>query len=170
MSTDVVSETTGFSKLDLQAIRQCDRVCFYHDGESDSDEGRIVLRKEIENPGPFDPKERDYDLTGLTSRVHDYREPCDGRPDAYSCFASISSSRYSDSVWHSIAAFVKVGDTFRLCWQADGNSHTKAHGLHLDELTLIVERHRGGKGTESYPFIVDTSCSPDNTARMIRGK
>src|ERR1017187_7213149 len=83
-----VAESTGLSKMDMRAIRESDRVCFFHDGPRNDHDGRIVLRKEIANHGPFDADHRDYELTGLTSRVHDYVEPSETRPEAYSCFAS----------------------------------------------------------------------------------
>jgi hypothetical protein len=54
--------------------------------------------------------------------------------------ATLAGAQLHD-LWRSVAAFLRVGDAIRLCWQADNNTDQLiAHGLHRDDLHIEVRR------------------------------
>ena len=161
--------TTGLTALDLKAIRMAERICFYHHGNSRTGRGEIMLRKDVEQTrrNPFTSKTEDYTIDNLQSTVTDYQDDTPTDSD-YSCFGSTTEYEHSySSVWRTIAKFIATGDDLQLRWVADNSQLTRECGLHVDSLYLVVKRYKGDKFT-TYPFLIETLVSRNNTARMVR--
>ncbi len=67
--------------------------------------------------------------------------------------------------WRTITTFLKPGDVLSLHWGRDYNTNLnmERHELHGDRLALHVKR-----GDKKFGFILNSQCSPNNTARMIK--
>lgn len=79
------------------------------------------------------------------------------------CFESVSSARFSP-VWTTLAGLLRAGDVLHLEWVADNHTYlAENHGLHSDELRLIVRR-----GKRKLTFALAFRVGLDNSARMIR--
>jgi hypothetical protein len=97
-------------------------------------------------------------------------------PDNAGCFAMEHNAKWSEE-WQTVAHFLKAGDVITLAWSADGiangylrgakvaqgNEHGAGMFLHGDTLRLKIKR-----GDKRFAFLIDVSCCPDNSARMIR--
>lgn len=81
-------------------------------------------------------------------------------------FEMIHAAQYARA-WQTVAASLRVGDVVRLVWAADAGSNqaTRAVGIHVDELSVTVERN-GKRNAATY--VVETFAGPDSSARMIR--
>lgn len=160
-----MSENTtkaGISKMDLKALREADRVCFFHQ------EGKGLIRavKTVKDKGPYDDRERTYEIS-TESRVRVYKSDLGSREmqDAARCFAMVYS--WQPSEWATIASLLKEGDVLILEWVGtDNNGYLDRQGekLHHDRLRLLVKR----EGKRDMLFHVDDSICADNTARMVR--
>lgn len=164
-TTDQTAEPTiiigTLTKLDIRAMRDADSVSFhYHAGES-----HVSCSKRVKDAGPFDERERRYDII-CTSDVTVYRD--DNREDrhAAACFAMIHSSQYSEE-WQTLVSCLKPGDVLSMRWvAADNNGYLKSAAgekLYHDRLYVKVKRD-----TRRLSFHVDDSVCPNNSARMVR--
>lgn len=161
-------ETTvrSLTRIDVQALRQCDRICFHHD----HDGSRIVAIKEIKKAGPFEDRERQHTIS-CHGQVRPYRA---SSVDGARCFSMLHSGRFNEE-WMTIVGFVRAGDELRLDWSPDGmtNGYVEKSRvvegcgeglqLHADVLYLKVIR-----GKKRFSFMVDVEICVDNSARMIK--
>jgi len=157
--------TAGLTTNDIKAMRQADRICFFH---SPGEGGSIKAIKEVRNADPFAERERSHEIAVATS----FRGQ--GAGNHLACFEMFHTSRFNEE-WMTIASFVKVGDEITLEWYRDAKSNgycertTVQSGpgcgmeLHGDALYLKIRR-----GDKRFSFLVSVSICPDNTARMIR--
>ncbi len=178
MTTENATETTVatpdthgiLTAQDIKAIKQADRVCFDH---STLRGGELRLIKEVKNRGPFDDREKQYEVS-VHSRFHG--KHANGEVVMYtnsSCFEMEHCGQYSDT-WNTVKAFVKVGDEITLEWYADGGndyirgSTYQGQRIYCDHLKLIIRRKMKNGETARFGFSLRTSTCPDNTARMVR--
>ncbi len=172
MSTDNGEMVPGkLSKVDVKALRQADSVSFHFtDGKH-----QIVARKTIENPGPFDDKQKTYSIDVLGDVVVYDKDGNRDRESPATCYASVYQWKYDTSVWKTIASILKHGDVITLEWFAGSvNDYMRevrggvdVGPIHNDELYLIV-RQVGKNKKHPLKFLVETRVSPANSARMVR--
>jgi len=164
MST--VSDVNTLSKMDVQAIRQCDKICLFHENGV----GQVKLIKELKDYGPFDEREKSY-MIDVSSRVHKWDDSIKHNVTASAtCHELIYNWSASPSTWDAVQAICREGDELRLEWQADAvNGYFREAAsrtpIHYDTLDLLIYR----KGTYIASVRLSDSHCPDNTARMIRG-
>lgn len=157
---------TGLNKVDIQALRQADRISFHrHNGESS-----VVCTKEMRRAGPFEERERKHEIP-CQDTIRAYNGPDGDYQDARAaqCFEMIHSAQVSET-WRTIAGLVRAGDEIELEWIAnDANGYLKSatsEGRQLYHDKLYLHIRRGGRRALS--FYLDDSICPNNTARMIR--
>jgi hypothetical protein len=81
-----------------------------------------------------------------------------------SAFHMEHSGQYSPA-WLTIATLIHAGDVLHLVWTADNNTgYARDNGLHMDELTIKIQRNNKIVHT----FHVAHSVTPDNSARMVQ--
>lgn len=99
------------------------------------------------------------------STVTDYGRETSWQPaDAYTCFHMEHASQFAP-VAATLVGRIAAGDTLRLEWIRDNNNDlTRAAGLHVDELRIVITKKNGKRET----YTVDVQVSLDNSARMIR--
>lgn len=169
-----VQTTTTLSKLDIKAMRQAEKVCFYHDRENG---GYISLIKEVKNPGPFQDTDRRYRVNVDSSvRAYDPLGDSDKFWGNYICEqAKCSSLLMWTSAdycpWTAISSLVREGDQIKLKWTANpcNDYMRKANAsanpiVHFDTLELQISR----KNRVMFTIPVDHSHCHDNSARMIK--
>ena len=84
------------------------------------------------------------------------------------CFAMLNKDSYSfhSGMLHTITSLLREYDVITLEWRQDSftNGYQEKHNLHTDVLKLHIDRN----GKRKYSFLLDTSCTEDNSARMIQ--
>ena len=161
----------GLSKLDIKALKQADRVCFYHN----KDGGTIRCIKEVKSDGPYDDRQREYSLS-VESKVRAYSLLGEGQcrhvSEHAKCFEMIYNYKSSVGVIQMLTSVLREGDEIRLNWIADPcNTYMRESTkkldviVHYDELRIVIKRGERFLGE----MILATSHCPDNTARMIQG-
>lgn len=167
---------TGLSKNDIKALKQADRVALFHLRTTDFRKGEGLVRciKDISNPGPFGPREKEHEVP-VVSFISSVAEPA-----TVKAFELIHVSQYNQE-WQTIVGLLRAGDEIELHWSADNfaNGYVEAADvvrdcgagghvgkqLHADALHLKVCRN----GKQKYSFLLEVSICPNNTARMIQG-
>lgn len=168
------------TRQDINALRQADRVLFFHDRpdkRKDGYEGQIVCTKrrsvEYREAHPFDDDDSRYSIPVAKSEIYTYSHDYERRDDILrnvSGYVYSMNSHWSDSHLNTIWALAKPGDIFRLQWNYNGGSDsTKDGGLVMDQLFLKIYRPAKGKGKDkTLVFFVDEQTGKDNSARMLR--
>jgi len=162
----------AITKQDIKALRQADRLAV----SSKHGEGKIRCIKEVRNHGPYEDREREYEIqTDVHVVAYDpFSGECSWGKDVTDsavCFAYSHSNHPEYSPWPAITALLREGDELRLKWVADG-SNTYFHRasakadsyVHYDSVSLVIRRN--GQVKYTVP-ICDSHCE-DNSARMIR--
>lgn len=161
---DATQATTvgALTKQDITALRTADRVSFHHNAGKGS-----VIRgtKEVKNAGPWEERERTYEIA-CEGSVRVYK---DGDVTARNaqCFAMNHSGQFSDT-WQTVVSAMRPGDVVLLEWVgSDNNGYlngVQGQPLYHDRLYLLIRR----EGKRPLKFHVEDSICPNNTARMIR--
>ena len=146
---------TGLTKNQVQALRTADSIVFRRvllSKENNSAIDRIELIKKGQD-GPWTTEQRiviDM-LPGFEIK-------------RYRAFAHIGSAQF-DNIWATISGLIKEGDILQLHWAADyhTNNLMEERGLHGDVLQLIVKRKN-----KRFTFVIDSTTTLDNSARMIQ--
>ncbi len=150
------------TKDDVQALRKCDRAIFtLRDGKT-----TIRCIKETRNPGPFDPKEREYVIERCDSDVKDYAAGWLHQENSlYECHASTYGGSMNDaSPFTTAAALIRPGDHLTLEWMGgNDNDYLRDASLTNDELRLVVRR--GGK---RLAFWVASTICHASRSRMVQ--
>lgn len=158
-------EPYALTKLDLAALRRCDRLVVRIDGP---DETAVHAIKEPERDST-DPFARDVyhvipapvRMTGIMGGVtNDIKRHA-------RCFSMMSLYRSQVNNISSAINTLKTGDKIAFYFYSDygSNGYAAKAGLHVDALELHV--WRGDKKVAE--FVIDFGCTPNNSARMIKG-
>lgn len=178
-STETAPELGTLAADDVRALATAESVCFHRYG------GEHYIRPQvgssIDGSTIFTAAQQrvfnDTKNTGSGERsrkiatggsVYAYSYPgspgwAEANAPHVTCFESISSAQFSPT-WTTVAGLLRTGDVLHLEWVADNHSYlAENHGLHSDELRLIVKR-----GKRRLTFALAFRVGPDNSARMIR--
>lgn len=153
----------GLSKMDVRALRDADEVTFFasHDAALERASGRlrIVAHKRVERVGPFDERERTYEILHGRAVFDTYKEALVGKTVA------VGDAHGYNREWQTVRRLLKEGDELKARVSVNGgNEYCQRAGLYVDRMFLEVSR----KGQLVYSFLVDESICPDNSARMVR--
>lgn len=166
---------------DVHALRRADNLSFHvYEGKASiraylgTEDWKILTAREqrvFKRDGSPLPGERMREIACQWG-AHGYPEG-DGMGIAWrgeespdlSAYASVVSGTYN-ALWPTTSSLIGAGDTLTLHWTADCNTGTiREAGLHVDTLTITAT---SASGKRERTFHVDTSITPDNSARMIR--
>lgn len=155
-----VAEVTEYvlTSTDVKALKEADHVSFVH---RENDNHEIICTKSLNKPTPWESEKRYY--ISIDSHIHQtYR-------DKYTRNQAHTSLHNYDMNWRTITELLKVGDNLKLRWHVDGhtNGYMEKADLHGDYLELQINRIVGKK-EKRLSFLVDSSVTPDNAARMIQ--
>lgn len=154
------------TKEDVFALRNADDISFHHHEGTDT----IRLRRRS-HQGPHQGL-----FTETEQRVFYRTEYGDervrviemGDPSNFGFTAFASTSKWDDARWVTIARTIRPGDEVSLVWRPDDHTNDYLRNarppLHADVLDIRVVRGNKIVGA----FMVATSITPDNSARMIQ--
>lgn len=142
------------TKDDIHAIRKADDICIHLNARNPEGLVRLIKRKPY-NAKPFDC-DQEHVLPAtvrMATRV------------TAECFA-MTNAKFESSGVGSILKTLRAGDELRFqFWpDAQGNQYTKDAGLYADSVYLDVIRD----GKRVARWDIDSSITPDNSARMCR--
>lgn len=96
------------------------------------------------------------------------------RLDNYGYGRVVSAEHAEDMVEYNLNLKTMInclmaGDVVTLKWVAcNDNMYMEKAGLHMDELHMIIYRHREGRTDKRFSFHVASAICPDNPAKMIK--
>lgn len=153
--------------MDIKALKQADSVSFHYSRDDLDSTGvggsYIRASKEIRN-NPFETS-RDYriDVTSKFQTYSNHNGRGISKEEIKFAYEWFSHCKYDD-VWFTFTQIIRVGDVVSLLWVTDNNNQLVDEAdLHCDSFKLVVQR-----GEKRLTFLMETSVSKDNTARMVR--
>jgi hypothetical protein len=168
--------TLPLDRVQVSALRKCDRVVFRHYNGQSTIEAIKEANKTAANP--FSEEQR-IDVPCHTrwtdyTRGHGY-----GSPESFQGFDMIHSAKYHDT-WRTIANLIQPGDLLTLHWirapwqetetirtDAGPKYDPKPGGFVKDQINLVVTRGKDHDKTLTF-HLEHTICPEDSTARAIR--
>ena len=112
-------EIGTLTKQDLKAFKQAERVSFFSQGDykqrwdCSAITSSIRLTKEVRNHGPFDEREKDYDIA-VRCAITDYEDDEALKATTWGKVACFEMEYCGSPTWRLLVAFLKVGDVLSL--------------------------------------------------------
>jgi len=156
------------TKMDVRALRQADRVCFYHGNDVSDSEAPGVIRavKELHTSDPFGDREREYMITGIDSYFVNYSR------NGFKPTSAFAMEHHAQNAeWLSVAANLHAGDSLVLRWiVSNSNGHMKDADLVQDILYLEIRRTLKSGRIKVLKFYIYDQIGPRarSMASMVR--
>jgi hypothetical protein len=152
------------SPLDVTALRKADDVTlhFFEDRHFIRAHKRVSVAERSRDPFAQDQV---YEIKAdpLSHIISYEKGERGGGADVRSCYANVTL--HTRSIWRNV---LKVDDRLVIEWVRGNYSETtRASGLAVDEVSIMILRGRGDKCKE-IKFLAEVSVTEKNSARMTR--
>ena len=156
---------TLLTKTDVAAFRAADTLCVHLHKDKPAGLVRLIKRIPKSDENPFGPFDREHVLSAdVAMTEYGWKEHVEaGR---VKCFAHVSFYHEQHTSASNIIRQLRVGDevTFEFRPDSHSNGYLARFGLHADVLVMKVRR-----SGITYTWELDSSVTPENSARMCAG-